>query len=340
MSEVAPFHPTPSGVRDMLPTEMRELGSLLEPIRRELEGRRFEEIHTPALEYESVMAVGNVESTEPAFRLMDDEGRMLVLRSDMTIPTVRLVATRLRDEPPPFRFYYVSHIYRGKAAPGRSREFLQLGAELIGRSGVSATLELLETMVAVLDTAGLTEYSVVIGNASLFPRLMKTLEIPAAARKDLARDLAGRDFVAMRSRLERLQERREISAANASLLRELAQTRGSAAVVDELPEAVKDVVADLTRLVGEASEAVRARLVLDFGMSPNLDYYSGEIFEVHHPAAGEPIGGGGRYDELLTRFGRPLEALGFGLSVEQLHTVKLAEDAARRPSLESSEEAE
>jgi ATP phosphoribosyltransferase regulatory subunit len=337
MTESTPFFPTPHGVRDMLPQEMGELNSLLAPVRGELVARRFEELHTPALEYESVIAMGDVESTDPAFRLLDDEGRMLVLRPDMTIPTVRLVATRLRKEQPPFRFYYVSHIYRGKPLPGRSREFLQLGAELIGRSGLAATLELLETLVAVLDLAGLTQYSIVVGNADLFPRLMKTLEVPPGARDDLIADLAARNFVGMKRRLEGLMDEGAISPRQVELLTQVAQSRGSVEILDRLPEEIKDVAPDLIRISNEAEGGVRDRLVFDLGMLPTLNYYSGEIFQVHHPAVGQPIGGGGRYDQLLARFGRPLEAVGFGVSLELLHTAKLSEDGLSKPLLESSE---
>ncbi len=321
----------------MLPTELRELSSLLVPIRRELESRDFAEIHTPALEYETVMAVGDVESTKPAFRLLDDEGRMLVLRSDMTIPTARLVATRLKDVPPPFRLYYVSHIYRGRAAPGHAREFLQLGAELIGRSGIPATIELLEALVATVDSAGLNSYSVVLGDVSLYPRLMGALEIPRRVRDELSHEVATRDFVGLRRRLEELQVSDRVPQRSLDILRELVQVRGGADVFDQLDEVVADAAESLRRISHEASAAVQKRLVFDFGMSQEIGYYSGEVFEIHHAALGQPIGGGGRYDPLLARFGRPLEAIGFGVNVEGLHAAKLAEDAERKPSLESSE---
>lgn len=335
--EPPPFFPTPAGVRDMLPGELREISSLIAPARRELEARDFAEIHTPALEYESVMAVGDVESTEPAFRLLDDRGRKLLLRSDMTIPTARLVATRLKDERPPFRLYYVSHIYRGAVTSGHAREFLQLGAELIGRSGLAATLELLEGLVAMLDAVGLADYTVVLGDASLFPRLMRTLEIPDGARGALMHELVTRDFVGLRRQLGALKAGNLVGDKTLEALERVAQIRGAGDVFDGLDEVAVDAAETLGRIRVEASDQVRAHLAFDFGMSRPLGYYSGEIFEIHHSALGQPIGGGGRYDELLARFGRPLEAIGFGLSVEALHAAKLAEDAERKPLLEATE---
>ncbi|MDQ4143493.1 MAG: ATP phosphoribosyltransferase regulatory subunit [Actinomycetota bacterium] len=73
---------------------MAELGAIIEPMRAQLESAGYGQLYTPALEFEDVMDRGDVESTEPAFKLFDERGRTLVLRSDMTIPTARVVATR------------------------------------------------------------------------------------------------------------------------------------------------------------------------------------------------------------------------------------------------------
>jgi ATP phosphoribosyltransferase regulatory subunit len=298
------------------------------------------------------MAAGDLESAAPAFRLLDEEGRTLVLRSDMTVPTARLVATRLKDKSRPFRLYYVSHIYRSKAVPGharaiasgQAREFLQLGAELIGSSGLSGTLELLELAVAALDGAGLDTYSIVLGDATLYPTLMRALEISDADQARLSRALAVRDFVGLERALDQIREGGEVSPQTLDLLSKLAQTRGGADVFEQMEKVSTDLstvlshsVTGLRQIAEKAAAAVRARLVIDFGMSRELGYYSGEIFEVHHPAVGQPIGGGGRYDGLLAKFGKSMPAIGFGVSVEALHAAKLAEDVAEtKPGLEAA----
>lgn len=344
--------PTPPGLRDMLPEELEDMTLLLSDIRRELATRGYMEIHTPALEYESVMAAGDLESAAPAFRFLDEEGRTLILRSDMTVPTARLVVTRMRDKKPPFRLYYVSHIYRGKTVPGharaiasgQAREFLQIGAELIGRPGLPGTLELLELAVAALDGAGLNTYNIVLGDATLYPTLMRALEISDPDQARLSRALAVRDFVDLERTLDRIAERGEVSAKSLDLLSKLAQTRGGADVFEQMEKVSVDLSTVLSRsatglrqIAEEAPATVRARLVIDFGMSREIGYYSGEIFEVHHPAMGQPIGGGGRYDGLLAKFGKSMPAIGFGVSVEALHAAKLAEDVMEtKPGLEAS----
>jgi len=341
--------PTPPGLRDVLPHEQKDVSLLLADIRRELDARGYREIHTPALEYESVMSVGDLESAAPAFRFIDEEGRTLILRSDMTVPTARLVATRMNEEDPPFRLCYVAHIYRGKVVPGHARaiashqvrEFLQFGAELIGSPGSAGSLELVELAVAALDAAGLNTYSIVLGDAQLYPTLMKALEISDPDQARLSRALAVRDFVELERTLDQIGERGEVARQGLDLLSKLARTRGGADVFEQLREVPSDLSEVLSRsttnlrhIAENAAPAARARLVIDFGMSRELGYYSGEIFEVHHPAAGQPIGGGGRYDDLLESFGRPMPAIGFAVSVEDLHAAKLAEDGEAKPGLE------
>ena len=106
------IHPIPSGTRDVLPDEMRELRAITEAFRNVFESSGYGEIATPALEYESVLTRGDPAAADPAYRLFDEHGKVLVLRSDMTIPIARVVATRYAHAEPPLRFCYFAHAYR------------------------------------------------------------------------------------------------------------------------------------------------------------------------------------------------------------------------------------
>ena len=103
------------------------------------------------------------------------------------------------------------------------------------------------------------------------------------------------------------------------------QLRGDAAVL-ALPDGpAADAVAGLRRVHGRLTERAAGRVIFDLGLTRALDYYTGAVFEVYDAALGTPIGGGGRYDDLLGRFGRPLPAVGWALSVEQLHVALVGE---------------
>src|SRR5918911_4431556 len=97
------IHPVPPGTRDVLPDEMRELRALSASLHVSFEGAGYGEVWTPALEYEDVLRLGDSRAAGAGFRLFDDRGSVLALRSDPTIPIARLVASRYAGEAGPLR---------------------------------------------------------------------------------------------------------------------------------------------------------------------------------------------------------------------------------------------
>ena len=149
------IHAIPSGTRDVLPDETRELRAITDALRRVFEQRGYGEIYTPALEYESVLAHADIDGTGPCHRVFDETGEMLVLRTDMTVPIARLVATRYPTVEGPLRFCYFAHCYRGiRPQWSQPRELLQAGIELIGSPAPTGTAEALTVLCDALDTPG------------------------------------------------------------------------------------------------------------------------------------------------------------------------------------------
>src|SRR5437763_8083285 len=192
------IHPIPSGTRDVLPDETREVRAITDTLRGVFERHGYGEIYTPALEYESVLARSELAEAKPAYRVFDESGDVLVLRSDMTVPIARVVATRFPASEPPLRFCYLAHCYRGVPPQrGQPRELLQAGIELIGSPAPQGTAEALNVLCHALDTTGLKDYRIGLGDASLFPSLMARLDVPETARAGLLEALVRRDFVGL-----------------------------------------------------------------------------------------------------------------------------------------------
>src|SRR2546421_201348 len=127
------IHPIPSGTRDVLPEETREVRAITDTLRGVIERHGYGEVYTPALEYEAVLQRADMAEARPAYRVFDESGAVLALRSDMTAPIARVVATRYATSEPPLRFCYFAHCYRGVSPQrGQPRELLQAGIELIG----------------------------------------------------------------------------------------------------------------------------------------------------------------------------------------------------------------
>jgi ATP phosphoribosyltransferase regulatory subunit len=326
------IHPIPSGTRDVLPDEMHELRLITEALRGVFDAHGYGEVYTPALEYEAVLARADLTlaSQPPVYRMFDETGALLALRSDMTVPIARVVATRYPHSPPPLRFCYLAHCYRAvRPSRGQPRELLQAGIELIGSPAPQGTAEALTVLCRALDATGLEGYRVGLGDASLFPALMAGLRVPAQLRPDLLEALARRDFV----ELERRLGEAGLPAPEAELLLSVPQRRGGPDVLASLPGPATDAVAGMRQVHELLDPAVAARVIFDLGLVRSLGYYTGAVFEVYDPALGAPLGGGGRYDELLGRFGRPLPAVGFALGVDRLHIALAGEERGRGAGL-------
>jgi ATP phosphoribosyltransferase regulatory subunit len=316
------IHRIPSGTRDVLPDEMRELRTITDALREVFERHGYGEVYTPAIEYESVLRT-SVMGVQPAYRVVDDHGDVLALRADMTVPIARVVATRYQHAEPPLRFCYVAHAYR-QVTPhrGQMREFLQAGIELVGAPAPEGTAEALTVLCHALDAVGLRGYRVGLGDASLYPALLAGLGVDEERRERLLHELATRDFVG----LER--EVRELGLAqdDADLLMRVPQLRGGPDVLDAPPGPVADAVSGLRDVLALLEPAVAERAIFDLGLSRGLGYYTGAVFDVYDPTLGEPLGGGGRYDDLLGRFGRDLPAVGFAIGVDRLHAALAGEE--------------
>jgi len=316
------IHPTPSGTRDVLPDEMRELRAISGAFLNVFAERGYGEIATPALEYEAVLQRGDAAAADPAYKLFDEEGNVLALRSDMTIPIARVVAGRYPTAEPPLRFCYLAYAYRSvRPQRGQARELLQAGIELVGARGPGGTVEALEVLCAALDATGLDSYRIGLGDASLYPALLDRLGIAAAAREQLLHELQTRDFAG----LEREVAALDLDAADAALLARVPQTRGGPEVLDAPEGPVRDALGGLRSVYERLPAAVAGRIIFDLGLSRPLGYYTGSLFEVYDEALGAPLGGGGRYDDLLGRFGRDLPAVGWALGVERLHLALVGE---------------
>jgi ATP phosphoribosyltransferase regulatory subunit len=318
-------YPIPPGTRDVLPDEMRELRAISDSMRARFEGAGYGEVYTPALEYDHVLRRGDPRAAGAAYRLFGDHGEVLTLRSDATIPIARVVATRYQDVQPPFRFSYFAHAYRDvERGVGEPREFLQGGIELIGVDAAEGEAEVLALTIAALDDAGLRRHRVGVGDASLYRGLLAQLEVPEDQHLPLLEALARRDLVELRLRAQRLG----LPERELGLLTRLPELRGGSDVLDRVDGPVAEPVEKL-RALHEllAEQGVADRVIFDLGLVRELGYYTGAVFEVYDPAVGFALGGGGRYDDLLGRFGRPLPACGISLDVQRVHLAQAAEEA-------------
>jgi ATP phosphoribosyltransferase regulatory subunit len=325
------IHPIPPGTRDILPDEMRELRKLQLGLLEVFEARGYGQVATPAIEYDEVLSRGEARAGATAYRFFDERGDLLALRTDMTVPIARLVAGRYASAEPPLRLCYVANAYRAvRPQRGQMREFGQAGIELVGASAPDGTAEVIEVLAAALDAAGLGRAVIGLGDADLYRQLLTEMGVDDDRTRDgVLQRLAAHDLVGLEQALAEVDGIDEEQAATCLAL---SQLRGGRDVLEQARGLGGAAVERATARLGETYEALERRGVvdrvqIDLGLLRDLGYYSGAILEVYDPAVGHVLGGGGRYDGLLRRFGVDLPAAGFALYLERVHLAQLEEES-------------
>ena len=319
--------PIPPGTRDVLPDEMRELRALMDGLSRAFADAGYGEVRTPTVEYDDVLRQGDANAAGAGWRLFDEHGRLLVLRSDMTIPIARLVGTRFADHDGPLRLYYGGQAYRSVTrGSGQLTEFLQVGAELIGVPGAEGDAEIVALALDALSACGLRRHSVGLGDGALYRALLAAFEVPAGDAETLMASLMARDLAGLEARVR--------GSGLPPALYEVPSLRGGPDVLDRAEEAIGEVAATALLELRGLYEVLSGlghgeRLILDLGLVHELGYYTGAVFEVYDPAVGFALGGGGRYDQLIGRFGDPRPACGVALNVQNVHVAQAAEEKLR-----------
>jgi ATP phosphoribosyltransferase regulatory subunit len=321
------IHPIPPGTRDVLPEEMRELRRLQAALIETFEERGYGEVATPTLEYDEVLASGGGRGDHAAYRFFDESGELLALRSEMTVPIARLVATRYGQAEPPLRFCYIAGAYRAVSPQrGEMREFLQAGVELIGAPAAAGTVEVIDVLEAALDAAGLDSAVIGLGDADLYRDLLSELGLEEEARDSALARLAAHDLVG----LEEALEAAGVASDRVRSCLALSQLRGGPEVLEQAREHEVAAVSRAVDRLRDVNEGLGSRpgghrVQFDFGLMRELGYYNGAILEVYDPAVGRVLGGGGRYDGLMKRFGLDLSAAGFALYLERVQVARVEE---------------
>jgi ATP phosphoribosyltransferase regulatory subunit len=309
------FH-TPDGVMDYLPEDCNAKRRLENQLRSLFQGSGYEEIETPGIEFYDVYASGSgLVPQEGLFKFFDQQGRILCLRYDGTVPTARVAATLYRDSQLPLRFCYINTMYRyNESGGGRQREFTQAGVELMGSQAPEADAEVIATAIAAARAAGIEDLQVSIGQVNFFKGLLAEWGLAAEEAQLLPRLIDAKDMVALEDRLG-LNEK-----ARAVLLMMPSQY-GTYDVIDQLASLVSHplclaALANLREVLDILADyGLLSYVSLDLGMLQSLNYYTGVIFKGFTYGLGFPLFSGGRYDQVSAAFGREMPATGFSIGL-------------------------
>jgi ATP phosphoribosyltransferase regulatory subunit len=312
----------PRGVRDVLPPLAARKREVEKSIAKIFSRWGYEEIVTPTFEYADTFLNGAYRSDEDnMFKFIERSGRTVVLRPDMTAPIARVVSSLLKEQPLPIRLSYDASIFRTQdSTAGRDAEFTQSGVELIGDATPDADAEVIALAIHALHAAGVKGFRLAIGQVVFVQGLFEEYVEQESVRERLAQSLAAKDFVAY--------ERTVTTEVDADHAREVLLTvprlRGGLNVLEEarLLTQSEKALAALENLssIWKILElhSVENEVQLDLGLLLGQHYYTGAVFEGYAPHIGFPVCSGGRYDELIGKFGRPAPATGFMIGIERV----------------------
>ena len=324
----------PEGMRDVLPPEAAELRAIEHIVLGRFNAYGYGEVRTPALEYPETMERAEVDLLASGFHLYDERGRALVLRTDLTTAVARLTVDRLRERRLPLRLAYAGPVYRTEASrSGREGEFVQFGAELLGSATAAADAEAVVLLCDALAATGLRGFRLAIGSVAFHRELVAALGLAPDDSDDVFAALADRDYAL----LETIVSRRGVDDEGLKMLQralDLSPGKGALAAARKLAssEGMEEVVNRLVSVQELADDAGYGELVgFDFGLMPDLDYYTGIVIEAYAPGVDFPVASGGRYDRLLAAFEWPLPAVGFTMDLDRLHQALVDEGAGVAP---------
>jgi ATP phosphoribosyltransferase regulatory subunit len=320
---------TPEGVQDILGNISYGKRKIESKIMELFMSFGYEEIQTPNIEYYDTFAVEKeLMPQEKMFKFVDPRGRLLVLRPDMTIPVARVAATKLRTDQIQ-RFCYVGNAYRyNEFGGGKQREFTQVGVELLGDKSPQSDAEVIVLAIHALIRSGLNEFQIDIGQTDFFKGITQEAGLNSMQEENLREAIDTKDTIG----IENFTEDLKLSSDMKRLIRNLPDFFGSVEAIDKayefpLSERSKKALQNLREILDIINGYGLSRYVsVDLGMVPALDYYTGLIFRGFTYGVGFPVLSGGRYDNLLEKFGFPKPAIGFSIGVNMLINALLRQD--------------
>jgi len=305
----------PPGALDLTGEAVRRRRTLQRATMGALEQAGFEELIPPTFEYEDTFVrAGGAGVAERLVRFPDRDGRILALRYDFTASLARVAATTFSGASQALRLCYSGKVFRQEPERGgRPREMLQVGAELLGQGGLDADIEIVRLTLTLLAAAGLKDFQVNLGHVGVLAAGLEALEEPL--RTDVRRWIDRKDRGSLRAALTGLSGD---AAALMTLPFVIGRRDALEAEARSAPKTSLPGLEHLLKLDAALTAKERAHIVYDLGEVRGLEYYTGIHFELYIAGAGRAAGAGGRYDDLMGRFGRPMPAVGVALDLDTI----------------------
>lgn len=313
---------TPEGVRDIYGLEYAKKIKVQDLLHQNFKLFGFQDILTPTFEFFDVFGseIGTTPSKE-LYKFFDKEGNTLVLRPDFTPSMARCAAKYFVDTNIPVRLTYAGNTFTNTSnLQGKLKEVTQTGVELIGDDSVAADAELINLAVEALRCSGLREFQVSIGEIEYFKGICEEFGLNDETEVELREFISNKNYFGA----EELLESKQISKDKITAILKVTELFGSYETLQLAKQYVTNArsIQAIKRLEAVYETlcvyGVEQYVSFDLGMISMYHYYTGIVFKAYTYGVGDAVLTGGRYDGLLSYFGKNTPAIGFVIVVDDL----------------------
>ena len=310
-------------MRDILTEESSRRTILQERLQHYMHSCGFGRVETPLFEYYELFSGGiSPVDDESIVKTIDRNGRVVVLRPDMTIPTARVASTNLKGQRKPLKLFYAGSVYRAdKKNRGAGREFCQVGAEIYGCSSKWLDIETLTMAKESFRVAGIEDYKIDIGHVGIIKGIFEEMSLTEEKKSQIISLISEKNLVELENEVSALP----LDSSSKEIICRLPCLFGKPEDVfkgmDEITvnKTVKESVEYLLQIYGKCKDlGLGSNIIIDAGMTGNMKYYTGLIFKAYARGAGDVVISGGRYDGLLKEMGSDAAASGFAIYIDNM----------------------
>ncbi len=313
---------TPDGVRDIYGSECSDRIIIAGRIHDKMKSFGYLDIDTPTFEYFDVFAEEiNTSDARELYKFFDKEGNTLCLRPDFTPSIARCASKVMLENSDPVRVVYQGKTYlNASSLQGKLKESYDIGVELMNDNTVYADAEMIALLIESLKSSGLKEFQVSIGDADYYKGICDEAGIDSDTEEAIREQIVQKNYFAAES----IMVERGVPEKYINLIVKVSDYIGSVDALDTAAGQVtnkrsanavnrlKDLYSVLTRY------GVEKYVSFDLGMLSKFNYYTGVIFSAYTYGVGDAIAKGGRYDNLLGKYGKTAPSIGFAIVLDDL----------------------
>lgn len=314
----------PIGTRDIIGDECAKIEYTLNAINKIFDNFSYEEVRTPSIEfYDTFRGIEKVVNQEEMYTLSDSEGKILSLKADATLPIARLVSSKLKDKRLPIRLRYATNVFKvSKKLSGKRNESIEAGIELISDDVFNSDIEAILIAIEALKSLDFEEFKIEIGHIGIVKRVIEILKLDEEEKESFIEFIEEKKLIDLKNFLKCKNLEPELNsflnkfpwmfgdfeklAIEKKYIKDV-KLQGYIAYIERIREVFKDL--DLDKY-----------LSYDLSVTSKLNYYSGVVFKGYVANQGIHTIQGGRYDSLMSLYGRDVSAVGFAFNISEVVT--------------------